>query len=225
MKRLSWVVVSIILGAGGCVGPRGNAEGDGWTAPAGAGPQMRPPEVVAPAAGDDPELVAGAGAADPSSRAYRLKKSDPVVINFQGIPTPLTIEDVVDENGMITLPYIGAIRAEGCTSSDLEAMVHDKYVPDFYRYLNVYVLMPTQRSYFVNGAVRAPGKYPYSAGITLLQAITTAAGYNDYAQPRRVKILREGQTTEYDMIDIQNTPEMDVPVEPGDVIIVPQKWY
>lgn len=160
-----------------------------------------------------------------SDQAYRLKKSDPIIVSFSGVPSPFTVEDIVDEQGMITLPYIGAVVAAERTSSELEKFIHDLYVPDYYRYMNVNVLMPTQRSYFVQGAVRGPGRHPFAAGMTLMRGISTAGGYTDFAQPKKVKLVREGKITEYNMYELQENPENDVPLEPGDQIIVPERIW
>ena len=156
---------------------------------------------------------------------YRLKKGDPVVVNLRGIPNALVVEDIIDENGFITLPYLNSVDAIGKTSSELEIFIHDLYVPDFYRYITVNVLIPTQRSYYVRGAVKAPGRFVFSAGMSLLQAITTAGGYTDFSNPKKVRILRGDNTSLYNMREIEKRPEMDVSIEPGDVIVVPEKIW
>ena len=196
--------------------------------------RMRAPAaaaVVPPSLSESGEGPGGGGrGADAAAKnddggAYRLKNGDPVVVNLRGIPNPLVVEDVIDEHGFITLPYINAVDAIGKTSSELERAIHDVYVPDFYRYVTVNVLIPTLRSYYVRGAVKAPGRFTFSAGITLLQAITTAGGYTDFANSKKVRLLRGGQTTSYSMVEIEKHPERDVKVDPGDVIVVPEKLW
>jgi protein involved in polysaccharide export with SLBB domain len=56
--------------------------------------------------------------------------------------------------------------------------------------------------------------------MTLVGAIATASGFTDWADKRRVRLLRQGKTTEHDLTKISVNPEMDIPLQPEDKVIV-----
>ncbi len=156
----------------------------------------------------------------PTPAAYRLRSGDAIVVTVR-TPAEQQFEMIVDEHGMIKLPLIPDIRAAGLTGSELERFIKNSYISNqIYRNVTVNVLVP-QRSYFVRGEVRSPGRYPLTGSLTLLQAIAAAGGYTDFANPRRIQILRGGTTMTLDGRD----PEQDIAVETGDVIIVPRSVF
>lgn len=158
-------------------------------------------------------------------QTYRLRVGDAVAISFRGIPRPFEITEEVDENGYIKLQFIDRIRAVGLTSAELEDAIRDAYVPDYYRSMTVSVFVASQ-SYFVRGEVRRPGRFPLGGtGVTLLQAIATSGGYTEYANPRRVEILRAGAIERHDLTRIERNPEEDIAVLAGDVVIVRRRRW
>ena len=50
----------------------------------------------------------------------------------------------------------------------------------------------TYRPFFVLGEVGSPGTYPYSNGLTVLNAVATAGGFTYRADTKRVYIRRAG---------------------------------
>ena len=164
--------------------------------------------------GAEPELRMRAG------RGYRLQPGDPVQIYLRGIPEPADYEYVIADEGTITLPYIPPVQAAGLTVSELQRKIHDTYIDEqIYRQITVNVILPTQ-SYFVRGEVRQPGRFPLTGGMTVLQAIAAAGGYTEFANPRRVEIIRDGETILENARQMEQNPDQDLPVKAGDVIIV-----
>lgn len=158
-----------------------------------------------------------------STQGYRLQPGDPVMVMMRGTED-IQVEDIIDPDGYIVLPFIGRFRVEGMTPSTLEDRITEAYVPDYYRYLTVTVLIQSQRSFYVKGEVRAPTRYPYVPGVTLMRAVSAAGGPTDFANRRRVTISRGDQVLgPYSLREIQRDPSKDVPIEPEDVIDVPQK--
>jgi len=74
---------------------------------------------------------------------------------------------------------------------------------------------------YVTGEVRKPDAYKYEEGTTVLKAITTAGGFSDKAAQGRVKIIRieDGKEETYTRV------KMDEPVQPNDVIVVPESFF
>ena len=163
--------------------------------------------------------------AQPLAPGYRLQRNDPLIIQMRGIPESDNHELVVDDQGYINLPYIPPIRAEGLTPSELQRSIQDTYVEErIYRRITVNVLLPTQ-SYFVRGEVRQPGRFPLTAGMTVLKAIAAAGGYTEFANPRRINIIRAGETMIENARQMEQNPEEDLSVKAGDVIIVPRSIF
>ena len=152
---------------------------------------------------------------------YRLRPSDPVVINLRGIlPRDEEIECLVDESGFVKVPYLDRIKAAGLSASQLEDEIERRYIEGkIYKSITVGVIMPSQ-SYFIQGEVKIPGRVQLITGVTLLQVIAQAGGYTDFADQSDVRIIRAGRTLRFNAKDLARFPERDVRIEPGDVINV-----
>lgn len=152
---------------------------------------------------------------------YRFKSGDPVVINLRGIyPKDETVEDIIDEDGNVTIPLIGDILAAGKSTSQLETEITRMYIDGgYYRNVTVTVILPSP-FYFIRGEIRLPGRYQVVSGVTLLQAIAAGGGYTEFANPKSVKLIRGKTTTTINMREIERHPERDVRLESGDVIVV-----
>ncbi|HRZ13453.1 MAG TPA: polysaccharide biosynthesis/export family protein [Kiritimatiellia bacterium] len=162
-------------------------------------------------------------------RVYRMKVGDPIVIALRGIPGypggQQNIEGVLDENGCINLPFLNVVQASGKTPSELEREIRDRYINEgYYRDLGVNIIIPSQ-SYFVRGEVRGAGRFQLMGGTTILQAIASAGGYTEFANPRRVELLRGEQRFVVNMREIEKYPARDKELESGDVIIVPRSAF
>jgi len=137
-----------------------------------------------------------------------------------GAPTDVTIND----QGNIELPLIGQIKAAGLTTSELAEHIQSNYVPRYYVRCTASVLV-AQRFFYVGGEVKNPGRFLWSEDTTLLKAINTASGFTDYANRRKVQLVR-GKTGEtYDCEDLQRHPAKDVLIRPGDTLTVPRSIF
>ncbi len=131
---------------------------------------------------------------------------------------------IIDDQGNIELPLIGQIKAAGLTTSELAEHVQSNYVPRYYVRCTASVLV-AQRFFYVGGEVKNVGRFLWSEDTTLLKAIHTASGFTDYANRRKVQLVR-GKTTEtYDCEDLQRHPAKDVPIRPGDTVTVPRSIF
>lgn len=187
--------------------------------------QLPPPAAAGNTAPETPaESAAEVEVTSPYS--YRLQSGDPVVIHLRGIyPRDEEVEDIVDDLGNITLPHLGDLPAAGRSTSQLEAEIRRLYIEGkFYNSITINVVMP-QRTYFIRGEVKGPGRFPVAGGMTLLQAIATAGGYTEFANPKKVNLIRAGRTQTYNMRSIERRPELDVRLESGDVIVVERSIF
>jgi len=183
--------------------------------------RIRGPALATPPAGEpadeelDEELTA----------AYRLRALDPVIINLRSIPVPQDIEDIIDEGGTLNLPFIGRVKAAGLTTTELEQRIQRLYLDQqIYKQITVNVVSASQ-SYYVRGEVKQPGRYPRITGVTIVQAIAAAGGFTEFANPKKVKIIRAGKTFVRNVEDLERDPEKDEAVDSGDVIVVPRSIW
>jgi len=181
--------------------------------------------AAAPAA-TTPAATAARPAATADVAVYRLKPGDPIFISLRGIPGgDQQIEDQIDENGTVTLPFINTVQAAGRTSSELEQAIRRAYLDQqIFKYITVNVVI-AGRSYFVYGEVRSPGRFALGSGVTVLQAIAGAGGYTEFANKGRVEILRGSKVIELDARQLEKNPEKDVAVESGDQVIVRRSMF
>jgi protein involved in polysaccharide export with SLBB domain len=60
--------------------------------------------------------------------------------------------------------------------------------------------------------------------MTVLQALTMAGGWNEFADPTKVRLVRGEEVMILNIPRIQARSDTDVFIEPGDVIDVPKRW-
>lgn len=172
-----------------------------------------------------PKPVASAPLPEHSGETL-LRNGDQLQVRLDtGGPAPQqTLDMAIDENGEISLPLVGSVKAEGLTPSQLRERVEANYVPRFFVRCNVTVQVGT-RFFYVGGEVRGPARYGWNEDVTLLKAINTAGGFTDFANRRKVELVRGGQRTPIDFDELRRNPTKDVPIQPGDSIWVPRSIF
>jgi protein involved in polysaccharide export with SLBB domain len=78
----------------------------------------------------------------------------------------------------------------------------------------------TEPKVTIGGQVRVPGPVKFEKKLTLYAAIQAARGVTEFGAKNRVKILRDGKATTYDMNDDKQKLTL---LEENDVVEVPQK--
>ena len=140
----------------------------------------------------------------------------------------------VRPDGKISTPLVNDVVAVGKSpaqlSKDIEAVLGE-----YIRSPQVSVIVLQARSAYsevrVVGEVLRPQAVPYRSGMTVLDVVLAVGGLNPYAAGNRAKLIRRenGKDTEIriKLEDLLNDGEMsqNVPVKPGDVLVVPQsRW-
>jgi len=150
----------------------------------------------------------------------KLGRGDAIEIFLRGIPEEIHVQDVVDHDGYLNLPYVGRIKIAGKTSSEVEVEIEDAYIDgEIFNHVNVNVVTP-QDEFFVRGEVVRPGKFVITGQTTLSQAVATAGDFTDYSNRRDITIRRNGKSYEYDMNKIDKGEQKDPYILPGDIIVV-----
>jgi len=160
-----------------------------------------------------------------------LRVSDFVEVRISGVPTDeqTQVNNVytVDANGSLNLPYIGKVKGAGLTPAQLAASIEGGYraAKIFTNPTITIVMQPTTRLVNVGGAVRTPSRVPFTEDMTLLTAINAAGGFNDFADQKRVRLLRGSKVTVYDVRKFRRDPSKDIALQPGDRVEVPQSFF
>jgi len=151
---------------------------------------------------------------------------DTVIVTLSGLPTDiLPHQEPIKEDGTITMPDIGHVEAAGKTAGELQNEIYNLYVPKLYRHLTVTV-NTGDRVYYVTGEVKLPGRQLYAGQMTVTKAITTAGDFTDFANHRKVWLIRaNGQRIKVNCNEALRNPSKDPPVYPNDQIQVPRRFW
>lgn len=142
----------------------------------------------------------------------------------------LTREVLVRSDGMISLPLIDDVQAAGLTPLQLKKVVTERlkgYVsaPS----VSVIVKDPVNFKVFITGYVNSPGVQVHRNRITLIQALSLAGGLRETADEKKILLIRDrgGEenrfTIDYSQIISGEKAEMNLALQPGDTIVVPEK--
>jgi len=146
---------------------------------------------------------------------YRLGPGDKLHIQVLGAED-LTGDYAVGDNGTVSTPMIGDVKATGLTRAQLERAMEQKLGQGYLRNPKVSVTILTYRPFYIYGEVTKPGEYPYASGMRVMSAVATAGGFTYRANEGYVIVTRNGQ---------QRRAEMNAPIQPDDVIRVPERYF
>ncbi len=96
----------------------------------------------------------------------------------------------VDENGNIVLPILGRMNVAGKTINELKEKLDEEYSP-YLKFASTTVKLANMRITIL-GEINTPGvHYLYNEKTTLLDAISLAGDFTDFANLERVKLIRQ----------------------------------
>ncbi len=159
---------------------------------------------------------------------YKLQVGDSFVVTVDGYPeySKERIPVPIQQDGYVSYPLIGLIKATGLTVSELEQQMQSafsKHLPT----ARVFVtLMQPKRTILVFGAVilRARGNlHIFEVGqVYLLQALASAGINYEIADLTNITIWRDGKLyKEVDYLQLINNGGPDIPLEDHDTIFIP----
>lgn len=176
--------------------------------------------------------AAGSSSSTPSMGSTKdpdvLRVGDSIIIRLTGVPDAEqgTYETKVDEGGQISMPHIGSVPAGGLTTVQLKEKIETLYkMQKIYSNPNITILTQQARFVSVTGEVRAPQRLFHSKDLTALGAIASCGGFTDYANRRKVRILRGSQSMEFNASEALSNPSKDVPLIPDDKIQVDRSVF
>ena len=120
--------------------------------------------------------VAPLSFATASAEPYRVMGGDMLRVDVFLSPEH-SAEIKVDDAGQITLPALGRVQVSGLTAEEIENAIREKLTSlSEITSVRVVVSVIEYRPIFVLGFVNNPGRFPYSARTTVLQALASAGG-------------------------------------------------
>lgn len=160
-----------------------------------------------------------------------IRVGDAVDIRLGGVPAE-EIQQVsgqyqVDGQGFLNLPHVGKIKAADMTQAAMQTAIEAAYKSQqIYSNPTITVSIPSSARFVnVGGDVRSPQRVPFTPDLTILAAINACGGFSEYADQKKVRLLRDGQVTIHDIRAVRNDPTRDVRLKPGDTIEVPQSFW
>ena len=134
----------------------------------------------------------------------------------------------VQEDGTIEFPLVGRVTLEGLTQGEATVALEERLADGLLKNPSVTVIVLERKSVEISvlGEVAKPGTFPFVERLSLVQAISEAGGLGPVAAPRRVKLIRKGpdgpETYQISLEEITAGKAQDVPLEPGDIVFVPE---
>jgi polysaccharide export outer membrane protein len=171
-----------------------------------------------PGAPDSVASIQPDAAASPPN-LMRLQAGDTLRVTVFG-EEKLSGEFQVDPSGYVSLPLAGTVLAAGLTKIEMERSLTQKFKSKYLRDPKVTVDVASFRPIYVLGEVQKPGEYQYRSGLNVVSALAVAGGVTYRASKSHVLIQRSGEKElkEHDL-------DPAIPVMPGDVVRVPERYF
>lgn len=172
---------------------------------------------------------ASAGGPPPPERpsaAYRIGPEDVVEVvvwNSENVSRTVPVRP----DGMISLPLVDDVRAEGLTAVELRdrlTQAFRKFIPS--PELFVIVQQVNSPKVLVTGEVVHPGRYVIKGPTTVLDIVTEAGGLTEFASGSQATLIRttDGKPATFSvsaLADEQSDARRAVLVQSGDIVVVP----
>ena len=131
----------------------------------------------------------------------------------------------VRPDGMISLPLVGELKADGLTVAALKDQIKVR-LSDFLNSpeVDVQVSRVNSKKFYILGAVNKPGGYALVGSTTVSEALSNAGGFRDFANQKKIYVLRGTKKFIFNYKDVivGKHLEQDIPLENGDKIVVPE---
>jgi polysaccharide export outer membrane protein len=151
--------------------------------------------------------------------SYRLGTGDEVKITVFG-EADLSGPKIVDGQGAITLDLIGPVEVKGLTLAEASRRLEAKLKDGWLRDPKVTAEMTKGRPYYILGEVNRAGEYPFTSGLTVMNAIAAAGDFTYRAEKKKIMVTSADSSVER---EVKLTPA--TPVRPGDRIRVLERFF
>jgi polysaccharide export outer membrane protein len=130
----------------------------------------------------------------------------------------------VHSDGKITLPLVGDLQAGGLTAEEIEKNVTDALSKLIQKpNVTVTVQQILSQKYYMDGLINRPGEYHLTAPTTILEAISIAGGLREFANEKKIYVLRGDQRIPFNYKQVIKGKNLaqNIQLQSGDHIIVP----
>jgi len=155
---------------------------------------------------------------------YRLNPGDELILGLTGSVQASNLRLVIDSEGRIFVPRVGAIVVGGIRYGDVQGVIA-RQVARQYRGFDLEVTVGRLRgiTVYVTGFAATPGSYTVSSLSTLVNAVLAAGGPSSGGSFRSLQLRRNGQlVSDFDLYDLllKGDKSGDAALQNGDVIYV-----
>ncbi len=163
--------------------------------------------------------------------AQSLRVGDSFDLRIGGVPSDdaanISSNYTVDGEGCLNLPFLGKLHVAGMNAAQIQSAVERAYVNGGIFTHPTIMLNVQANAKFVNvsGAVKSPMRVPYTPDMTVMSAINAAGDFNDYAKQTDVRLTRGNTVKKINCKDARKNPALDMAVQPGDSIQVPEAFF
>jgi polysaccharide export outer membrane protein len=197
-------------------------------------PKSEEPQSLGPATAKTKEEAENAVKAPPAipvlptaapvdPKTYVIGPEDILLIRVWREPE-LTGAVQVRPDGKITMQLIGEVEAAGQTPEGLKNRITE-LLQEYILKPEVYISIQSvqSRKYHITGEVNRSGTFPLVVPTTVLEALTNAGGFREFANTKKITVLRKGKIIKFNWNDVVRGKNMDqnIFLENGDYIVVP----
>jgi protein involved in polysaccharide export with SLBB domain len=134
--------------------------------------------------------------------------------------TQLSGDFLIADDGNLSLPLVGRIHLAGLTVAKSEEILRERLAQGIVTDPHVSIDIIHYRPVYVIGEVTRPGGYEPIGQLSVIDAVALAGGFTYRAKTDQLTLLRESDPQK-SPIPVTNT----TPIAPGDVIIIPERWF
>jgi protein involved in polysaccharide export with SLBB domain len=173
-----------------------------------------------------PEGMAGRNVSIPTPERYQVGPGDTLTVRYSSrVTEPKEVDVRIDSRGIVNVPETGRqIVVRGMTLEQFERRIGEEIRLGL-RGASVSVTLKALRSIsvLITGEVFAPGTYEMPSIVTLFNALYAAGGPSENGSFRNIRLKRANTNRSFDLyrLLINGDSSQDIPLQPGDVIIVP----
>jgi len=138
----------------------------------------------------------------------------------------------VAQDGTIDYPFVGRVEVRGLEPPSVadrlsQGLRSGNYL--LHPQVSVMVTEYNSKRVTVMGAVREPGQFPLSPGLTAVQAVSLAGGFGPLANRNETVVTRtiDGEPRQFrvPVEEVARGHERDLPLRAGDIVFVPERVF
>ena len=203
------------------------------SAPAPAAPKAVPVQAAATPPSPSRGKKRGKGAAPESlpepvseeQKPYVIGSLDILQVSVWNDPKLSGIFDVRPD-GILSLPLIGEMKADGLTVADLTQLIRTKLAASVMEdpEVNIQVVRINSKKFYIFGGCLKQGEFPLVTPMTILDAFANCGGFKDFANLKKIYVLRGAERLPFNYKEVSQGKHMEQNrmIQNGDRIFVPE---